>query len=129
MNTNTETRASRDELGQVIGPQAEADHAPFDYDRNKDKLMADLKTVVADAETLIKEAAGSSVERFATLRTRFETKLGETRAKIDRARVAAGKNTKQAAVATNAYVKENPWKSVGVFAAAGLVLGILLRRR
>lgn len=126
---NTGTRASRDELGQVMVPQATADHQAFNYDRNKDKLLADLKTVVADAEGLIKEAAGSSVEKFASLRTRFETKLGETRAGIDRARAAVGEKTKHAADATHAYVKENPWKSVGVFAAAGVMLGILLRRR
>lgn len=126
---NTETRASRDELGQVTGAQVTADHQAFNYDRNKDKLLADLKTLMADAETLIKEAAGSSVERFATLRTRFESKLGETRARIDRARAAVGEKTRYVTDATHAYVKENPWKSVGVFAAAGVVLGILLRRR
>jgi ElaB/YqjD/DUF883 family membrane-anchored ribosome-binding protein len=124
---NTEAKASHDALG--LSQRSTADHHAFSYDRNKDKLLADLKTVVADAETLIKEAAGSSVERFATLRTRFETKLSETRAGIDRARAAVGEKTKHATDATHAYVKQNPWKSVGVFAAAGVILGILLRRR
>ena len=126
---NTETKASRDELARVMGPQVSADRQPFSYDHSKDKLLADLKTVVADAETLIREAADSSVEKFATLRTRLTTGLGETRVKIDQARTAMSEKARHATDATQAYVKENPWKSAGIFVAAGLILGMLLRRR
>jgi ElaB/YqjD/DUF883 family membrane-anchored ribosome-binding protein len=124
---NTGENASRDASGP--GQRSTAGHQVCNYDGSKDKLLADLKMVVADAEKLIKEAAASSAEGFATLRTRFETMLSETRARIDRARAAVGEKTKHATDTTHAYVKENPWKSAGVFAAAGVMLGIFLRRR
>jgi ElaB/YqjD/DUF883 family membrane-anchored ribosome-binding protein len=37
--------------------------------------------------------------------------------------------TKAAAQATDQYVHENPWPSIGIAAVAGLVVGVLLGRR
>ncbi len=98
-------------------------------DSNKEKLIADLKTVVADGEQLIREAAGTSVESFAVLRSRFEGTLDDARAKIGRARSAVQANAQCATRSTQAFVRENPWASAGVTAAAGVVLGFLLGRR
>ena len=124
---NTEARASHDASGPV--QRSTAEHQHYNYDSAKDQLLADLKTVVADAEQLIKEAADSSSEGFATLRTRFEGKLREARARLGRARTAVGEQTKHATDVAHAYVKENPWKCVGVSAVAGVILGFLLGRR
>ena len=37
--------------------------------------------------------------------------------------------SKAAAKATDTYVKDNPWKAVGIGAAVGVVLGMLINRR
>ncbi len=37
--------------------------------------------------------------------------------------------TKVAAKATDDYVRANPWQAVGIAAAAGYVLGMLITRR
>ena len=66
---------------------------------------------------------------FATLRTRFEKKLADARAQLGRAKTAMGEKTQQATDAAQVYVKENPWKSAGVLAAAGAVFGHFLSRR
>jgi ElaB/YqjD/DUF883 family membrane-anchored ribosome-binding protein len=42
---------------------------------------------------------------------------------------AAVAQAKAAGQAADAFVHENPWKSVGVAAGLGLVLGLLLSRR
>jgi ElaB/YqjD/DUF883 family membrane-anchored ribosome-binding protein len=34
----------------------------------------------------------------------------------------------QAADVTDQYVQENPWRAVGIAAAAGLLIGLLIRR-
>jgi ElaB/YqjD/DUF883 family membrane-anchored ribosome-binding protein len=104
-------------------------HATQNCDRSKEKLLADLKMVVADAETLIKEAAAASNEGFASLRARFETRLVEAKAQVVRAQAAAGEKTRHAADAAQAYVKQNPWQSAGVSVAAGAILGFCLGRR
>lgn len=99
------------------------------YDASKAKLLADLKIVGADAEKLLKEAADSSVESFAVLRTQFEDRMNQTKEKLGRARMVIAENAQCATASTQEYVKQNPWKSVGVIAAAGVICGLLMGRR
>ena len=110
----------------------------YNVDSGKDKLLADLKLVVADAEAMIKEATDSSAAGFATLRAKFDIRLAETKAKIesaraavsdkvDSARAAVTDKAHQATAATHAYVKENPWQSAGILAAVGAHSGVLSR--
>lgn len=123
---NSETQAVYDALAANQGKTL---RMASNFDSNKDNLLADLKLVVADAEKLIKEAAGASTEVFATLHERFEAKLGEAKTKLGRARSAVGDQAQQATAAAQAYVKANPWQSVGVLAAAALILGFCLGRQ
>ena len=124
---SNETKAGHD--AWVPGPRSAAEHPKHNYDSSKAKLLADLKTLVADTEKLIREATDSSAEGFAMLRTRFDGKLAETKASIGRARAVVGEKTKYATDATHAYVRENPWQSAGVLAAAGVIFGFFLGRR
>ena len=39
------------------------------------------------------------------------------------------KKSKEAATATDEFVRENPWAALGVAAAAGCVLGLLISRK
>lgn len=95
----------------------------------KERLVKDLKSVVTDADGLLKEVANSTAEEFAVARTKIEGKLGEARSRLDDARIAVTEKAKSAADATHEYVRENPWKALGVAAAAGLIIGFLLSRR
>jgi len=76
-----------------------------------EKLMADLRTVVRDAETLLQAAAAESGER-----------LQETGA-------AAGDSAREAAREIEGQVRRNPWAAVGIAVGVGLVLGVLLGRK
>ena len=93
------------------------------------QLTADLKAVVNDAEALLKATAGDASARMNGVRDRLEESVKATRARIAEMEDAVVAQTKAAAQATNEYVHENPWPSIGVAAAAGLVLGVLLGRR
>ena len=95
----------------------------------KGKLMEDLRAVVADAEELLKATADQTGERIAAARGKAEESLKAARARLDEQEAALMLKTKAVAKATEDYVKDNPWKSVGIAAAAGLVLGILAKRR
>lgn len=95
----------------------------------KDVLVKDLKGIVSDADGLLKEVASATTEGFAVARTKVEGKLGEVRSRLGDARLAVTEKAKVAAVATNDYVSENPWKAIGVATAAGLIIGVLLTRR
>ncbi|RPJ22719.1 MAG: DUF883 family protein [Desulfobacteraceae bacterium] len=93
------------------------------------ELMEDLRAIVAGAEELLKATADQTGERIAAARGKAEESLKAARARLDEQETALMVKTKAVAKATEDYVKDNPWTSVGIAAAAGLVLGILAKRR
>ncbi len=95
----------------------------------RDKLVADLKVVVADAEELLKLTAGQAGEKIAAARDRIQRGLEQAKTKLVELEGKAVEKTKAAARATDAYVHENPWKSVGIAAGVGFLLGWLLGRK
>ena len=98
-------------------------------DVNKDKLVADLKVVVADAEELLRATASQAGEKVTVARERIQASLATAKVKLGEAERALLEKTKQAAKVTDDYVRANPWQAVGIAAMAGLVLGILISRR
>lgn len=95
----------------------------------RDKLVADLKLVVTDAEELLKLTAGQAGEKVAAVRDKVQRGLDQAKAKLVVIEDKAIEQTKAAARATDAYVHENPWKAVGIAAGAGLLIGLLIGRR
>jgi ElaB/YqjD/DUF883 family membrane-anchored ribosome-binding protein len=98
-------------------------------DVSKDKLAADLKVVVADAEELLRATASQAGEKVGVARERIQASLAQARVKLAEAERAVLDQTKLAAKATDEYVRENPWQAVGVGALIGFLLGALISRR
>jgi ElaB/YqjD/DUF883 family membrane-anchored ribosome-binding protein len=98
-------------------------------EEKEEQLLRDIRGAVADGDDLLKQVANSSAEQFAAARTKIDAKLSEARSRLDGARIAVTETAKDAADATYEYVRENPWKLLGVAIAAGLVIGLFLRRR
>ena len=96
---------------------------------SKGKLMEDLRAVVADAEELLKATADQTGDRIAAARGKAEESLKAAKVRLDEQEAALMAKTKAAAKATEDYVRDNPWKAMGIAAVAGLVLGILAKRR
>jgi ElaB/YqjD/DUF883 family membrane-anchored ribosome-binding protein len=95
----------------------------------KGKLMEDLRAVVADAEELLKATADQTGDRITAARGKAEESLKAAKALLAEQEAAVMAKTKAAAKATEDYVRANPWKAMGIAAAAGLVLGMLATRR
>ena len=98
-------------------------------DVSKEKLVADVKVVVADAEELLRATAAQAGEKVSAARERIQASLASAKVKLTEAERALVEKTKQAAKVTDEYVHENPWQAVGIAAMVGLVLGILISRR
>lgn len=98
-------------------------------DVSREKLVADLKVVVADAEELLRATASQAGEKVSAARERIQASLAAAKIKLSDAERALLEKTKEAAKAADEYVQDNPWQAVGIAAAAGLVLGILISRR
>lgn len=95
----------------------------------KDKLMADLQLVLADAEALLAATAGDAGAGVAELRNRVQATLSSAKTGLIEAQAAVVDKAKAAAKVTDEYVHENPWKSISIAAGAGLLIGLLLGRR
>jgi len=95
----------------------------------KDKLVDDIRSVVADAEELLKRAKTSSSEGYAAVRVELEDRLANSIVRLQEVQEELRSRARLAARATDEYVHENPWKSMGYVAVAGLVVGLLLTRR
>lgn len=98
-------------------------------DVNREKLVADFKVVVADAEALLRATANDAGEKVVAAREKIQASLVEAKAQLARAEAAIIDKTKQAARATDEFVHDNPWKAVGISACVGLVIGVLIARR
>ena len=95
----------------------------------KDKLVQDFRAVVADAEELLKATASQAGEKVAVARERIQDSLHVAKVKLAEAEDIVVQRGKQAARATDDYVRDNPWQAVGVAAGVGLVIGLLIGRR
>jgi ElaB/YqjD/DUF883 family membrane-anchored ribosome-binding protein len=96
---------------------------------SKDKLMEDLRLVVADAEELLRATANQAGEGAAAARARIQDRLQDVKQSLVAAETSVIESTQQAAKITDEYVHENPWKAIGISACVGAIVGILVARR
>ncbi|MDN3546405.1 MAG: YqjD family protein [Roseateles asaccharophilus] len=95
----------------------------------KQRLVSDLHAVVAEAESLLRATAGHAGEGASELRAKVQATLDRAKDNLHDLQDAAVERAKAAGRATDAYVHENPWQSIGVAAGVGLLLGMLIARR
>lgn len=95
----------------------------------RDQLITDMKAVIADAEALLHATAEAAGEKVGALRTRAQQTLTEAKAKLAQLDDDMVHQAKDAARTTDRYVRDNPWGAVGIAAAAGVVIGLLISRR
>jgi ElaB/YqjD/DUF883 family membrane-anchored ribosome-binding protein len=97
----------------------EAAHTPKE-------LLAELKTLVAEAETMLadslsehtSEAIGNLRDRFTAAQERFSDMYDSTKKKV----VAGAKYT-------DSTIRENPYQSIAVALGVGVLLGFVFGRR
>jgi ElaB/YqjD/DUF883 family membrane-anchored ribosome-binding protein len=95
----------------------------------RDQLVSDMKAVIADAEALLHATAEAAGEKVGALRTRAQQTLTEAKAKLAQLDDDMVRQAKDAARTADRYVRDNPWGAVGIAAAAGIVIGLLISRR
>ena len=80
-------------------------------------------------EEVLNSSADKSKEEVSKLRSKAEQALKQSRYRLGETGDAIAKQTRVAAARADEYVRENPWTGVGIGAAIGVVLGVLLSRR
>ena len=96
---------------------------------SKDQLVSNLRRVVSDTEDLPAATAGQTDSKITELRARARENLLVAREKLADADALVRARARQAAAATDDYVHDNPWSSIGAAAALGILIGVLLGRR
>jgi ElaB/YqjD/DUF883 family membrane-anchored ribosome-binding protein len=95
----------------------------------QERLVTDIRAVIADAEEILLATADQTGEKIAVLRTRIKERLLDARIRLEAAEEVLIEKTRAAARATDDYVQENPWQAVGIGAGVGFLLGLVLGRR
>jgi ElaB/YqjD/DUF883 family membrane-anchored ribosome-binding protein len=93
------------------------------------KLVDDFAAVLAEAEEMLKRAAAETGDTARDLRSQVETKLLRAKLSLQELEGQAVDRAKAAARATDDYVHDNPWQAIGIAAAVGVVVGLLMNRR
>jgi ElaB/YqjD/DUF883 family membrane-anchored ribosome-binding protein len=96
---------------------------------SQEKLVTDIRAVIADAEEILLATADQTGEKIASLRSRIKERVLDARIRLDAAEEVLVEKTRAAARATDDYVHENPWQAVGIGAGIGFLLGLVLGRR
>jgi len=96
---------------------------------SKDKLVADVKLVIADAEELLRATAGQAGEKIAEIRATATDRIAGAKIRLAELESVMVDRAKLAGRAADDYVHDNPWRSVGIAAGIGLIAGLLIGRR
>ena len=99
----------------------------------KHKLLADFNAVVSEADQLLKLVTEEGGDKADALRSKVARNLNAGKERLRGLEDAVLERTRATARATDDYVHENPWQTVGVAAGVsaviGVVIGLLLTHR
>ncbi|MBJ7314114.1 YqjD family protein [Rugamonas sp. CCM 8940] len=95
----------------------------------RDKLMSDLQNVIHEAESWLDDSTDQLGAEAGKARRHFEDALLTAKSDLRRLEEGVLARGRQAARSTQVYVRDNPWKAVGLGAAVGVIAGMLIGRK
>ena len=94
-------------------------------DLTRERLVEDLRSLVRDAEELLKSGAEEVGGKAAELRARLQTSLDKAK---DTCRKLEG-HAVESAKAADRVIRRHPYESMGIAFGVGVLLGVLINRR
>jgi ElaB/YqjD/DUF883 family membrane-anchored ribosome-binding protein len=92
-------------------------------------IARDIQNVVSDAQDLLKTVQSEGEHRLTEVRAKVQTQLDAARQTLAELQTTVQAGAKQAMDTTDAYVRTNPWRAVGISAGVGALIGFLIARR
>ncbi len=98
-------------------------------DPQESRLDDDLALLTKTLEDVLKSSGDPADQKYIELKAKAEKSLNDVKSRVSNASDTYYYRAKQVAYRADEYVHDKPWQGVGVGAALGLVVGLLLARR
>ena len=92
------------------------------------RLAADVRLLVYDAEDLVRATAQETGDKVVELRRRMQQAMDDVKPQLAALEASMSEKATSAVTCTDTYVRDHPWAAMGVSACIGLVMGLLIRR-
>ena len=92
-------------------------------------LSREARNFLADIEDLVKATTSLTGEDLVRAKARLAERITAAKASVEKMGGAIADGTRQAAQATDGFVHERPWQAIGIGAALGVLVGLLIARR
>jgi len=89
----------------------------------------EFRNLIADVEDLVKRIAHVDDKDLARARAKLEHTLGAAKASLQNGTKRIQATARHAAAGTDEFVRTNPWSAIGIAAAAGAAIAVLLSTR
>jgi len=96
---------------------------------NSNPIARDIQNVVSDAQELLKTVQTEGSSKLTEVKGQVQAKLDNAKQMLGQLGTQVQDASKQAMDTTDAYVRANPWRAVGISAAVGALVGFLIARR
>jgi ElaB/YqjD/DUF883 family membrane-anchored ribosome-binding protein len=92
-------------------------------------LSQEFENFLADFDTLLHATADLSGEELKEMKAKLHEKVEEAREFVEDTSEDLERRARKSASRVNHEVHDEPWKAIGVGAALGLLLGLVVSRR
>ena len=89
----------------------------------------DVQNVVSEAQDLLKTVKDEGSSQVDAMKNKLAGQYDVARRKFGEIQETVADGAKVAMTTTDEYVRSNPWRAVGIAAAAGALIGFLASRR
>lgn len=103
--------------------------APAQAEPDESEPRGEFHNFIADIEDLITSMTSLTGEDLTRAKAKLSARVAAARESIDEMSSEVVQRARKTARVTNRYVEDNPWQAVGIGAALGLLIGVLLGRR
>ena len=95
---------------------------------SRERVLQDLKTLVRDAEDLLKATSGDVSEKGKELRARLQGALARARTTCAELHEQAVPSARATAKKADTVIRDFPYESIGAAFGIGVLVGILITR-
>lgn len=96
------------------------------YADPRERLVSDVKMLVADAEEFLVAVGTESKDKIAGIRPRLEAAIQRARTQVAEVEAGVEARAREGARRVDVYASEHPWRTAGMAAAVGGAVGAII---